>query len=87
MAAIKIYSLVDKLEIGRVAKCNQYDGYICVKKLASCGKKFGRTKKLAKTSHFLKDLSKKIKIQGPNYHEFIVYPHLSITRNLLNSVL
>ena len=56
MAAIKIYSLVDKLEIGRVAKCNEYDGYICVKELASCGKKFGMAKNLAKPSHFGEDL-------------------------------
>ena len=36
---------------GRVAKCHIYDG--CVKKLASWGKKLGKTKKLAK-KHFWK---------------------------------
>ena len=39
---------------GRVGKCHGYDGYIRVKKLASWGKKFGRPKLLAKTSHFWK---------------------------------
>ena len=41
MAAIKIYSLVHKQEIGRVAKCHRYDGYIRVKILASWGKSLG----------------------------------------------
>ena len=36
----------------RVAKCHGYDGYIRVKELANWGKKLGRNKKLAKTSHF-----------------------------------
>ena len=56
-------------------------------KMASWGKKFVRTKKIEKTSQFWEDLCKKDKIQWANYHELIVYPHLFITRNLLNSVL
>ena len=71
----------------RVAKCHGYVGYIRLKRLSSWGKKFGRTKKLAKTSHFWEYLCKKFKIQWTNYHEWIVYPHLFITRTLLSSVL
>ena len=40
----------------RVAKCQGYWGYICVKNFASWGKKFGRTCKFAISSLFWKDL-------------------------------
>ena len=55
--------------------------------MASSSKKFGSTKKLAKTSHFWGNLCKTFKIQWRNYHELIDYPHLFITRTLLSSVL
>ena len=45
----------------RVGKCHGYDGYIRVKKLASWGKKFGRPKYLAKTSHFGKICAKNLR--------------------------
>ena len=48
----------------RVGKCHGYDGYIRVKKLANWGKKFGRPKWSAKTSHFGEDMCKKFKING-----------------------
>ena len=51
------------LVIIRVAKCHGYGGCIRVKKLPSWGKKFGKTKKIAKTSHFWEDLREKFKIQ------------------------
>ena len=54
------------LSPGRVGKCHGYDGYIRVKKLGSWGKKFGRPKLLAKTSHFWEDVCNKIKINGQN---------------------
>ena len=56
-------------------RVEKYDGYIRVKKLASLGKKFERTKKLAKTSYFREDF-------WTNYHKLIVHSHLFITRNL-----
>ena len=66
---------------------NGYDGYIRVKKLASSGKKFGRTKNKQKQATFLEDLCNKCKTQWTNEHGSIVYPHLFITRNLFRSVL
>ena len=37
---------------GRVAKCHEYEGYICEQKLARLGKKFGRTKNKQKQATF-----------------------------------
>ena len=50
-------NLRSHIKAGRVAKCH---GYIRVKRLASWGKKFGRPKWLAKTSHFWEDMCKNI---------------------------
>ena len=47
----------------RVAKCHRYDGYVCAKKLASCGKKFGKTKKISKIKPFLGRFVKKSRLK------------------------
>ena len=64
MGLLSLNSLAIRAPLARCrfAKCHGYDGYIQVKIFAGCGKQFGITHNLAKSSLFWEDLNNLCKI-------------------------